>query len=371
MLMDSFEVENFRSLKHLKLEKLARVNLLVGKNNSGKTSVLEGMYALRNIRHGEWLKSIEKERGIGKETGDFRQLFYGFDGSINVHLAATYAPIDKTTQGDAPFLDAILSLVRSPAADWSVRRGNEHTTKRSTANALGIAVKLSNSLIPQPILFDLRRADDSDMFFISISPDAEIFLNNPVLLPRHQGTELITTSIDRLLLSQKLEGLKISKQEEPLLRVMQQIDPRIKRIELVSGGQIYLDVGFTSLTLLNLMGEGIQRLLDVATAIAQMAGGVVLIDEIDNGLHYSALRILWKGILQAAREYDVQIVATTHSAEALRHLTWVLNEEENASYRDDVAAYTLIRAKDDTVRSYRYNYEQLEFAMEHDIEVRN
>ncbi|RZK12434.1 MAG: DUF2813 domain-containing protein [Hymenobacter sp.] len=45
MLMDSFEVENFRSLKHLKLEKLARVNLLVGKNNSGKTSVLEALYA--------------------------------------------------------------------------------------------------------------------------------------------------------------------------------------------------------------------------------------------------------------------------------------------------------------------------------------
>ncbi len=98
---------------------------------------------------------------------------------------------------------------------------------------------------------------------------------------------------------------------------------------------------------------------------------MLLIDEIDNGLHYSALRILWKGILQAAREYDVQIVATTHSAEALRHLTWVLGEEEHAEYRDDVAAYTLIRADDDTVRSYRYDYEQLEFALEHDMEVRN
>jgi hypothetical protein len=57
--------------------------------------------------------------------------------------------------------------------------------------------------------------------------------------------------------------------------------------------------------------------------------------------------------------------------EALRHLTWVLDDEEYKDYHADVAAYTLIRAKDDTVSSFRYDASQLEFAMEHDIEVRN
>ena len=75
--------------------------------------------------------------------------------------------------------------------------------------------------------------------------------------------------------------------------------------------------------------------------------------------------------MYAARKHDVQIITTTHSAEALRNLTWVLDDEENASYRDDVAAYTLIRADDDTVRSYRHDYGQLEYALEHGIEVRN
>ena len=119
------------------------------------------------------------------------------------------------------------------------------------------------------------------------------------------------------------------------------------------------------------MGEGIQRLLVIVSVLASRKQGIVLIDEIDNGLHYSALRALWKGIFYAARKYDVQVVSTTHSAEALRHLTWVLDSEDGKDYRDDVAAYTLIRAKDDTVRSFRYNYEQLDFAMEHDMEVRN
>ncbi len=67
MLMESFEVENFRSLKHLKLEKLARVNLLVGKNNSGKTSVLEGLFVIANIRNPYWVQNIESTRNLSAE----------------------------------------------------------------------------------------------------------------------------------------------------------------------------------------------------------------------------------------------------------------------------------------------------------------
>lgn len=189
---------------------------------------------------------------------------------------------------------------------------------------------------------------------------------------RHVISEILTTNVNQGLLSQKVETLRFNKSDGQVLLTMQAIDPRIKSIELGASGQIYFDLGndFRTLLPLNLMGEGIQRLLDVITSIAHTAGGIVLIDEIDNGLHYSALRTLWKGVLQAAREYDVQVFATTHSAEALRHLTWVL-DDECKEYRDDVAAYTLIRADDDTVRSYRHDYGQLEYALEHGIEVRN
>ena len=186
-------------------------------------------------------------------------------------------------------------------------------------------------------------------------------------------TKFLSTRSNLYWLNDELEGLKVNKEESQLLSVLRSLDTRIQRIELSPSGQIYLDLGaeFRTLLPLNLMGEGIQRLLSIISSIASNAGGIVLIDELDNGLHYSALRVLWKGILQAAREYNVQIVATTHSAEALRHLTAVLEDEKYADYRSDIAAYTLIRAKDDTVHSYRYDYEQLDFAMEHDMEVRN
>lgn len=372
MLMDSFEVENFRSLKHLKLEKLARVNLLVGKNNSGKTSVLEALWTLSAIKT-DWLTIIEDERGIEKGKADFRHLFYRIDGSKKIQLTFTYKKNDNSTSEPDDFLTAELSLIRNQPADVVVRRFTEVTQRRSTANALSIKLTFPKTLVIQPIIFELHRAEDLSYFMRPVSENSEAFLTSPEPYSRNQSIEIITTKIERTLLSKKIEQIKIAKKEEPMLQILQQITPRIYRIELVTGGEIYLDLGeeFTSLLPLNLMGEGIQRLLDVITAIARTTGGIVFIDEIDNGLHYSALRILWKGVLQAAREYDVQIFATTHSAEALRHLTWVLDDEEYSDYRADVAAYTLIRANDDTVRSYRYDYEQLDFAMEHDIEVRN
>lgn len=374
MLMDSFEVENFRSLKHLKLEKLARVNLLVGKNNSGKTSVLEGVIALVNAGGAAGLSTIEKERQLVGENADFRYLFYKFDTKNSINLSASYR--DYGT--NAVFPEAAFDVIIKVNAKHSFKNSDSNFREILPATRLGLASQLITTihipLLDKPLVFEVNRSGNG--YEVSVSKETAEIFEKGITLPtaqRHGWTEIITTNIDRSALSEKIEFLKVNKIDSSLLGIMQSIDSRIERIELGAGGQIYFDLGqsFRALLPINLMGDGIQRLLDIASAIANVAGGIVLIDEIDNGLHYSALRILWKGILQAAREYDVQVFATTHSAEALRHLTWVLDDEEYKDYRDDVAAYTLIRAEDDTIRSYRHDYEQLDYALDHGVEIRN
>ncbi len=363
MLMDSFEVENFRSLKHLKLEKLARVNLLVGKSNSGKTSVLESIFLMPSMNGTSALDIIEKERGLYNNRGDFKYLFYRFDSNRQINLSVTQ--IDKAGE-DVTSIKSLRVCIELEERNTQNKAGFGNSVLRNTV--------YSDSLT-EPLVFNTGRLD-GDFFSSPISEQARKIsreFTSSLVFKRFDISEILTTQIDRQTLSEKIEAIKLKKQDSSLLQILQLVDNRIKRIELLTGGQIYLDLGddFSALLPLNLMGEGIQRLLDVLSAFVSTPGGVVLIDEIDNGLHYSALRILWKGILRAAREYDVQVIATTHSAEALRHLTWVLDDEEFKDYRGDIASYTLIRAEDDDVRSYRYDYEQLEFAMEHDIEVRN
>ena len=359
MLMESFEAENFRSLKHLKLEKLARVNLLVGKNNSGKTSVLEALYILTRIELADWFEALEYMRGIEETEQDFRSLFYKFDVRNEVRVGASY-----NGAGRGP------SKCR-----FQLGFPNEQTTRQRRKERKPLLVRIWVGTNKPSHTFAMTRNRDDEMEYNPISDGAETFMEEglPEKIDSRHSANFLSTTIDLEQLSEQLSELTLNKEGESLIKVMRRIDNRITAFSLDAKGKIHIDLGegFAMLSSINLMGEGIQRLLSIVAAIASTTGGIVIVDEIDNGLHYSALRILWRGVLEAAREYDVQLFATTHSAEALRHLTWVLDDEEYASYRDDVAAYTLIRADDDTVRSYRYGYSQLEFALEHGVEVRN
>jgi AAA15 family ATPase/GTPase len=377
MLMESFEVENFRSLKHLKLEKLARVNLLVGKNNSGKTSVLESLYSIANIETEKWLKPVDDARRLGSENEDFRLLFYGFDGSLAIKLMAHY--ISENDAETNASLQAVLSIADKPALSNSSSDRLEKlvSSMRKPVAPFVLRVELIHPHVTQAPIYDIAREGPYGSRLVSKPKDdfTKEFLTafeNSVAFQRNLVSR-ISTELDTYYLGRDLEALKIAKQDDFLIHIIKSIDSRIESYDLGTNSEVYINLGekFKRLSPLSLLGEGVQRLFAILASAANTAGGMLLIDEIDNGLHYSALRILWKGILQAAREYDVQVFATTHSAEALRNLTWVLDEEENAGYRDDVAAYTLIRAKDDTVSSFRYDASQLEFAMEHDIEVRN
>ena len=370
MLMDSFEVENFRSLKHLKLEKLARVNLLVGKNNSGKTSALEALFLLAGLGSAHGFAVIDKERKLS--GGNFRYLFYNFDADGQIKMRSTY--YDENGKSNAQH-DSTLSTVITAAESQDAEGHETLSSVRKTfiVSDLQVQAQLANDT--RPIIFRINRVANGQLTISPTPSQVMKKMGKDFYFPaaaRHSTTEIITTTIDRELLSQKVEALKVLKSLDSVVDILKGIDSRIKSIELGISGEIYLDLGagFATLLPFNLMGEGFQRLLDITSAIANVSGGIVLIDEIDNGLHYSALRVLWKGVLQAAHKYDVQVFATTHSAEALRHLTWVL-DDDCKEYCSDVAAYTLIRADDDTVRTYRHDYEQLDYALDHGVEIRN
>ncbi len=376
MLMDSFEVENFRSLKHLKLEKLARVNLLVGKNNSGKTSVLEALYCSTGISTPIWFETITRERELSLLSANFLQLFYRMDSAESIKLRLEYWS-HPSPESYRMWLNITLQTKYSTTqenideSEW-----NSEELSQQTARSEALFIELQTDAMSNSAYYELSLKEGRNFPRLNLQ---EIQSNSLQVVRSMRSAGLFRSRVSYVSShprlrnsSSSIEQLKIVKADDELVDVLRQVDSRIERIELV-GGEIYFNLGpdFPKLLPASLMGEGIQRLLLIVSRIISRANGLVLIDELDNGLHYSVLRILWKAILYAARKHDVQIITTTHSAEALRHLTWVLDDEENASYRDDVAAYTLIRADDDTVRSYRHDYGQLEYALEHGIEVRN
>lgn len=125
------------------------------------------------------------------------------------------------------------------------------------------------------------------------------------------------------------------------------------------------DIGLTRLMPLALMGGGMVRLAAIVADIYNAKGGVALIDEFGNGLHYSILAQVWRAIGKIARQLNAQIFATTHSFECIVAAHTAFSEEIVYDFR----LHRLERIKD-TIQAVTYNREALEGAIETGLEVR-
>ncbi len=113
------------------------------------------------------------------------------------------------------------------------------------------------------------------------------------------------------------------------------------------------------------LGDGVNRLLGILLALVKARGGVLLIDEIENGLHYSRQAKLWEVLLRQAREWDVQIFATTHSWDCVSGFA-----ESAKDLSEDEALLLRLERRDDRVVGVPFAPREVEIARHEDIELR-
>lgn len=171
-------------------------------------------------------------------------------------------------------------------------------------------------------------------------------------------------------LAQRYSGLRIHGRQQQFIDAMRAIEPSIERIEVLATGSapmLYLTLAGSPPLPISVLGEGVNAVANYATAILEAANGTVLIDEIENGIHYSVLESLWRQIGRSVRETNSQVIASTHSAECV------------------AAAYRALQDTPDMLRVLRlkpgkqspaaeavadYDSEALEGAIEQNLEVR-
>ncbi len=150
-----------------------------------------------------------------------------------------------------------------------------------------------------------------------------------------------------------------------MLDALATVETRLKSVEdnTASGSpMIWGDIGLPELVPLPLMGEGMTRIARIILAISATPDGVVLIDEIENGLHHAALGKVWQSIETAAIRFNTQVIASTHSFECVE-----------AAYRSlDNSSFLVHRLEevDDLIRCVSYEPEEIEAAVSHSLEVR-
>ena len=130
----------------------------------------------------------------------------------------------------------------------------------------------------------------------------------------------------------------ISKDLPDLINELKKVDSKIEDIRLGINNMIYIDIGINKLIPINIIGDGILHLISILITIKNLRNGILLIDEIDNGLHYTSLKILWNAIFDACERYNVQLIASTHSYECIEIFT---------------NAYQYLETNEDNIRLFR------------------
>ena len=360
----TFSIKNFRCFDKLTLEGLGRVNLIAGKNNVGKTALLEALWVHHGAVNPELGERIESFRGIEAFESDsfMGNLFRGFDRNSAIELKAT---------GDWGADPRRLSISVQERTDFQAPLsipGQERPDAQESSNLI--------SESSHQIVYDYL--DESGDCLQSRGWLSERMVGpgvsgvgmarTPQQRP-HQETAIFLAARRRLFGGEeaaRYSQLEIAGQQEGILKILQEVDPSIVRLVVLVPGQgpvFYADTGTGRLVPLLLMGDGMCRLLTIALAIASAPGGMVLVDEIENGLHHSVMEKIWTAVGAFARSYDVQIFATTHSYECIGAAYRAFVDDEE----DGLRLFRLQRSRGE-FRAVGYDKERLRTVLESNME---
>ena len=360
-MLKTLTLKGFRCFKHFELTQLGRVNLIVGENNSGKTSILEAINLLTTgskfdaltrsmLNRGEVLVNNESTRD---DELDICHLFTGHKIDIGCHFKLIAYEGDKQHVFKAKIKENGSENVNAFPGD------------------------------PEWVLEIFGSNPQEHKLTIPVSPQNGLPLN---YLPRHQSyltnnsrkTQFIkTSSLTSQAMMALFDKVVLTPEETLLTEALRTIEPSLERIASVSSEKLISESGLSRkgfvVRLSNLeqripigsLGDGMWRMLGLTLAIANAKDGILLVDEIDTGLHFSTMSDMWRLIWDAAKRLNVQVFATTHNSDCWQSLAAIANSEHPSS--DGI---TIQRIEKDKPQSVLFTERQVAIAVERGIEVR-
>ncbi len=323
-MLKEFRIQNFRALEDVTLRNLGRINLIGGKNGSGKTSVLEALWMFAAPSRPDIAYRVTRFRdlNVATETTVFRDLFNQFDEKKTISLSGR----DHSNVGASKL-------------DISLREHQRRLEPFGNGSAPSVAGRneYSQTLSPHEIVFDFTDADGVEYYSlgvwaqeaqISASPQG-VGIKRGIHVESSDELEVLNASFSlpkgrqsQAQLATNFGAFQLERQESNVLEFLRIIGPKVVGIVPITlDGEVTLHAeieGQKGLYPVNLLGEGAFRILEFATSIAQIDGGQYMIDEIENGLHYTVLVNVFERLYELASNHNVQVFATTHSWECVK-----------------------------------------------------
>ncbi len=357
--MDGFkniEINNFRGIDHLKIDDFSRVNIFLGQNSSGKSSVLECLFLLIGMSNPDLPQTINSIRARSYHSSllDLGYMFHNYDLRISPEISSEM--FDETKRHLALYLTYVFDEKSQP----DIPNGQIPTSETKT---------FLNTL---KMVFDIVSNQQKNIYESSITVNQQGLVSNKKLAEGYlekNSVVFLTSDLAASNPANDLVELAKRRMKDSVIEQLKFFDSRITTLEILNTVAYVGLEGIDQLLSVNMQGDGLRRYLNIVAASANPQNNILLIDEIENGLHYSAYKKLWEAIFALATTTNKQVFVTTHSKETLYRLSEML--EEHAEYRNELSLYTLEHTKLKGHQAYRLPYEGLAEACKNNIEIRS
>ena len=316
-MLTSLELQGYRGFRDYRLNGFTGVNLLVGANNGGKTSILEAIQLLVSRGDPRVLVRSANRRGEvnfrdpDERPGRLPDITHFFFG----HRLEPNARFRLDDEGGFGPLSA--SLV-DPDPQASFFPDSLADDDGAPALALALQIDSKDSQLPRANVL-------SDGSLVLSGPPRRFQAVQESILPPVELITIDTPSVTPLTKSWD-QVLRASRELE-VVSALQILEPDLKSILFLPGGSRHFGSPTSGVLLdfengtrrvpLGSYGDGMRRLLEISVALVHTSGGFLLIDELDTGLHWTAMEPAWQMIVEAAKRSSIQVFATTHSKDCL------------------------------------------------------
>ena len=363
-MIETLELRGFRGFESYRVTDLTTVNLIVGKNNCGKSSVLEAVELIVSSGHPSIFAELARRRGElitsrPRYAVDISHLFFG-------HVCEPGSRFVLWADEDHKLTARILSLeeVGEAAETWDSRRKTSRRdmdVEEEYSPAFGLSIESDSE--GRSAVFPVAK-DGTILSGYWPSSMRRVPSELPV---RSLGLESFAPARMRDAWDEVLAAGR----EEEIARDMQLLVPEIDSIHFLTvgattgGGILVGHRGGGRRTPIGSYGDGLRRLLALRLALVGANHGFLLIDEIDAGLHWTVMEDLWRLIVEVARNSNVQIFATTHSYDCISGLGSLVKSRPELA--EEVAMHKVHPSLE---QAMCFPGEQIPIAVEQGIELR-
>jgi len=313
-MIEHLHIKNFMCFKDLEIPTLKQVNLIAGKNNAGKTTLLDAVRILGENGGSDVINHILDNRNLfkGGENSTYNEMFN-----------------------------------RTISIKHDIEINNLHICK--------VFWKDENSYCYQ----QWSKGDDESQQFLEPIIMAEDPYKHTVLIKFTSGFDTLNSLWEKVVLTDA---------ENDVYEIIRDtIQPDLIRLD-VGREIVRVRLQDTEKPVpLGTLGDGVYRILLIALSLANAQNSILLIDELELGLHYSALEKLWNMIFKYAKKWDIQVFATTHSQDVLRTFHYVADD---AQYINDAQYIRLQVNRKGENEAIIFDGERLRESLELELEIR-